>query len=263
MMLGFGLHQQVSVSRPLQPVLYAKATGHPAPFDISSPSLAEITCDCIDVMKAIKRLRHNTASGPNGISATMLKGSCSSICGRLACLFNASFSSGKVPSAWKNSNVTPIHKKGDASLVQNYRPISLLSLVGKLQERLVHNLLLDHLLGTGVISPSQFGFRPCSSTQEALLSATQTWHKHMEDGFSTVCVFLDLSKAFDSVTHQGVFDALAGSGVCGSLLVWFCDYLTERSQRVVLQGSFSHSIAVPSGVPQGSILGPSSLLMGS
>ena len=58
------------------------------------------------------------------------------------------------------------------------------------------------------------------------------------------------------MSHQGVIDALAGSGVCGSLLVWFCDYLTERSQRVVLQGSFSHSIAVPSGVPQGSILGP-------
>ena len=112
-------------------------------------------------MKAIKHLRHNTASGPDGISATMLKGSCSSICGRLACLFNASFSSGKVPNAWKNSNVTPIHKKGDASLLQNYRPISLLSLVGKLQERLVHNLLLDHLLGRGAISPSQFGFRPC------------------------------------------------------------------------------------------------------
>ena len=78
----------------------------------------------------------------------------------------------------------------------------------------------------------------------------------MEDGFSTVCVFLDLSKASDSVSHQGVIDVLAGSGVCGSLLVWFCDHLTERSQRVVLQGSFSHSIAVPSGVPQGSILGP-------
>ena len=125
--------------------------------------------------------------------------------------------------------MTPIPNKGDASLVKNCRPFSLLSLVGKLQERLVHNLLPDHLLGGGAISPSQFGFRPCSSTQEALLSATQTWHKHMENGFSTDCVFLDLSKAFDSVSHQSVVDALAGSGVCGSLLVWFCDYLTERS----------------------------------
>ena len=89
--------------------VHAKATGHPAPLDISSPSLSEITRDCIDAMKAIKHMRHNTASGPDGIS---LKGSCSSICGRLACLFNASFSSGKVPYAWKNSNVTPIHKKG-------------------------------------------------------------------------------------------------------------------------------------------------------
>ena len=102
--------------------------------------------------------------------------------------------------------------------MQNYRSISLLSLVEKLQERLVHNLLLNHLLDRGAVSPSQFGFRPGSSTQEALLSATQTWHKYMEDGFSTVCVFLDLAKAFDL---QGVIDAFASSGVCGSLLVWF------------------------------------------
>jgi len=168
---------------------HANATSHLAPLGVSSPPLAEITCDWTDVMKAIKHLRHNTASGPDGISATMPKGCCSSIGGRLARLFNnTSYSTGKIPSAWKISSVTPIHKKGDASLVQNYRPISLLSLVGKLQERLVHNLLLDHLLGRGAISPSQFGFRPGSSTQEVLLSATQTWHKYMEKGFSTVCV---------------------------------------------------------------------------
>ena len=183
-------------------------------------------------MKAIQYLRHNTTSGPDGISATIPEGYCSSICGHLACLFNTSFSTDNIlPSAWKISNVIPIHKKGDANLVQNYRTIYLLSLFGKLQEKLVHNLLLDHLLGRGAISPSQFGFRPSSSTQEAL-SATQTCHINMEDGFSTVCVFLDVVKAFGLVSHQDVIDALAGSGVCASLLVWFCDYLIERSQRV-------------------------------
>lgn len=128
--------------------------------------------------------------------------------------------------------------------------------MGKLQERIVHNLLLDHLLDGKAISKSQFGFRPWSSTQEALISATQTWHRHMEDGCSTLCVFLDLAKAFDSVPHQGVIDALASSGVSGTLLRWFCNYLTNRLQRVVLQGSCSQFVKVPSGVPQGSILGP-------
>ncbi len=117
--------------------IISNTNSHPAPRDASSLPLGEITCDWTDVVGAIKRLKHlkhNTVSGPDGISATMLKRCCSSICGRLACLFNASFFSVKVPAAWKTANVTPIHKKGDISLVQNYRPISLLSLVGKLQE---------------------------------------------------------------------------------------------------------------------------------
>ena len=98
--------------------------------------------------------------GHQASEAPMLKECCSSISGWLACLFHTSFSTGRIPSAWKISNVAPIHKKVDVSLVQNYRPISLLSLVGKLQERLVHNVLLDHLLDRGAIFPSQFGFRP-------------------------------------------------------------------------------------------------------
>ena len=88
----FSVHDPVSSD-------YAYAISHLAPRDASSPPFAEITCDWTDVMKAIKHLRHNNASGPDGISATMLKGFCSSICGRLACLFNTNFSTGKIPSA--------------------------------------------------------------------------------------------------------------------------------------------------------------------
>ena len=195
---------------------YANTTSHLAPLDVSSPPLAEITCDWTDVTKAIKRLRHNTASGPDGISATTLKECYSSICGRLACLFNTSFSTGKIPSAWKISNVTPINKKGDASLVQNYRPISLLSLAGKLQERLVHNLLLDHLLGGGATSSSQFGFQPSSSTQEPLYQlpkpGTNIWRMGLAQ---FVCSWTWRRPLIRYVSHQGVIDALAGSGVCG------------------------------------------------
>ena len=138
-----------------------KYYGYSTTPDVPLPPLSEIACDWTDVVKAIQHLKHNITSGPDGILAIMLHVCYSSICNHLACLFNASLSSGKVPSAWKISNVTPIHKKGDASVVQNYRPISLLSLVGKLQERIIHNVL-DHLLGTGAISLFQFGVRPCS-----------------------------------------------------------------------------------------------------
>ena len=91
---------------------------------------------------------------------------------------------------WKVSRVTLIPKPGDSTKVCNNRPISLLSLVGKVQERLVHEALLQHLLDRGALSKKQFGFRPASSTQEALLSLTRRWHEVMEEGGSVLCVFI-------------------------------------------------------------------------
>ena len=176
-----------------------------------------------------------------------------SICNRLAYIFNTSFTSGRVPSDWKISRVVPVFKKGDTGLASNYRPISLLSLVGKIQERLVHNSLLEHLLDRDAISPHQFGFWPGSSTQEALISLTQSWHQHLEDGHSTICA---ISEAFDSVPHSGIMESLSEAGVGGPLLGWFQDYLTNTLQSFVLQGSSSPSCLVSSGIPQGSILGP-------
>ena len=178
------------------------------------------------------------------------------ICGRLACLFNTSFISGKIPADWNISRITPILKRGDPSLVSNYRPISLLSLVAKLQEQIVHSSLQNHLLSCNAISDHQFGFRPKSSTQEALVHMTQQWHEHLDDNASTICIFLDLSKAFDSIPHSGVIKEIANAGVCGPALKWFSNYVTNRRQFVALEGVASSPAAVTSGVPQGSILGP-------
>ncbi len=139
-------------------------------------------------------------------------------------------------------------------LVFNYRPIYLLALIGKLQERIVHVALVKFLHST-IISKHQFGFRPGGLTQEALVSITQFWHQNMENNCSSLAVFLDLSKAFDTVQHQGVVDALAKAGISGSLLAWFKDYVNKRFQYVTLQGC-SSALTCPSGVPQGSILGP-------
>ncbi len=173
----------------------------------------------------------------------MLKAYFAPLCTRLTALFNSSFSSGKVPSAWKLSRVTPIFKKGDSNLVENYRPISILSLVGKVQERLVHCTLLDHLLGRiKAISTSQFGFRLGRSTQEALISMTQSWHVNTEAGQSTVCIFLDLAKAFDSVSHFGIIDVLFRAGVSNPLFSWFrnepavADDLATIANRLTSRG---------------------------
>ena len=125
-----------------------------------------------------------------------------------------------------------------------------------MQERLVHEALLDHCLPSNVLSDHQYGFRPGSSTQEALITITGKWHKVMEDSMSALCIFIDLAKAIDSVPHSKTVDSLCAAGVGDPLIAWFENYLTGRSQCVALNGMTSTSVTVTSGVPQGSILGP-------
>ena len=117
-----------------------------------------------------------TASGLDGISSAMLRGTAESMYPILTALFNCSLRQGVVPSDWKISNVIPIPKSGDPSLATNYRPISLLSLVSKVLEHLVHSKLLNYIIQNNLLADCQHGFRPGSSTQEALLLATNDWH---------------------------------------------------------------------------------------
>ena len=223
---------------------------------IGVPRLSNITCSPEEVHYSLATLRHNVATGPDEISSVMLRQTASVISPFLAGTFNQSLSQGKFPVGWKAGNVTPVFKSGDPSNAANYRPITLLSLISKSLERLVHNAIMDHLLKNNLLSDKQFGFRPGASTQEAVLQVTRACHLAMELGNSTGCVFFDISKAFDTLPHHLVLLSLVKVGISGSLLLWLQDYLTDRSQRVVLYGAASQPANVTSGVPQGSILGP-------
>ena len=164
------------------------------------------------------------------------------------CIRDRSLYHGQFPDDWKNTNTTPVYKAGDPKLTSNYRPISLLSIPSKLLERIVHNRLMYHRLTNSLLSVRQFGFRPGSSTQEALISATTDWHKFL-DGKRMLQQF--------SLTYQRPLTqwptrvCLSQVGVSGKLLQWFESYLLGRSQRVVLNGCSSTSINVRSSVPQG------------
>ena len=135
-------------------------------------------------------MKTKTTSGPDNISSHMLKNTARSISPFLHKLFNLSLSTGQLPSEWKVSNVTPIPKSGDTSQCSNYRPISLLSLVSKTLERIIHNQLLNFLLKHSRISRFQFGFHPNSSTQEALLHLTNEWHQQLDSGNQVAAIFL-------------------------------------------------------------------------
>ena len=220
------------------------------------PELSSIECTEEEVYKHLSSLKVKTATGPDGISSHMLRNTAISTYSSLCNLFNCSLSTGCFPSEWKTSNITPVFKSGDKGLVSNYRPISLLSIPSKILERIVHQRLLHHLLSNSIISPRQFGFRPGSSTQEALLTATHDWQSNLDRGLSSAALFLDMSKAFDKVPHRSLLRSLTTVGVTGPLLKWFESYLSDHSQRVVLSGHTSSPAPVKSGVPQGSILGP-------
>ncbi len=184
----------------------------------------------------------------------MLRNTARSIAPQLTALFIQSLSQGQVPSAWKLSNVTPVHKSGDKAAVSNYRPISLLSLVSNVLERIVHNRITDYLSLNKLLSNNnQFGFRSGFSTQDALLTVTNDWHQMLSTHRQVGTVFFDLRIAFDSVPHSDVVNSLTTLGISGLLLAWLTKYLSNRSQKVVLGGISSN---VTSGVPQGSILGP-------
>ena len=142
-------------------------------------------------------------------------------------------------------------KSGDKSLVTNYRPISLLSIPSKVLKRIVHNRLLQHLTTNSILSLRQFGYRPGSSTQEALLTATYDWQRYIDLSLSSAALFLNMSKAFDKAPHSRLFHSLTGVGVTGPLHDWFRSYLSNHSQKVVLNGSSSTQLPVKSGVHSG------------
>ena len=228
------------------------------PCDDPQPinGLTSITCSTNEVEHLLKTMRPDVATGPDSVSSIMLRNTASTISSPLTAIFNQSLATGSVPSDWKRSNITPVYKKDDPALATNYRPISLLSLVSKVLERIIHNRLMRYLISNSYLSRFQFGFRPMGSTQEAILTATNDWHKTLDRGLSSAAVFFDLSKAFDTVPHHLLLQTLRSIGISGPLLEWFDSYLSNRQQRVVIRGHSSSYANVDSGVPQESILGP-------
>ena len=175
----------------------------------------------------------------------------------LLLLFNQSFQLGVVPSAWKEGIILPISKPGkDPSLPSSYRPITLLSCLGKLMERLVAARLDFIAESLPLLSPDQCGFRRGRSTLDVLLRLE---HRiRMAQSSSEVClvVYVDLKSAFDKVWVDGLLYKLAKAGIRGAMARWLHSYLTSRVSRVRLQGILSDPLPVLAGVPQGSVLSP-------
>ena len=151
---------------------------------------------------------------------------------------------------WKLANVTPIYKKGDKQLIKNYRPISLLPICGKMFEKIIFNNLYSYLNANNLITKNQSGFRPGDSTTNQLLYIVNEIHKAFKDPKSLegCAVFLDISKAFGKVWHDGLILKLKQNGISGRLLKLFENYLHNRKQCVILNGFHSDYSLIEAGV---------------
>jgi hypothetical protein len=229
------------------------ASSHPPPPLLTSPTpdhaLSDIFQTTEEVLNTLLALDPNKAAGPDGIPPRLLKETAQQIAPSLTELFNRSLSCGVFPDDWKLANIVPVHKKGDKRYVENYGPISLLSVISKVLERCVLRNARDHLLD--LINCSQHGFIPGKSCTTQLLAVHDYIGSLLDAGKQTDVIYMDMSKAFDKVNHETLLNKLNNCfNISGNLLCWFKTYLLDRRQRVTWLGSTSSKKLVLSGVPR-------------
>ena len=214
-----------------------------------------------DVKSRLCNLKCGKAPGIDGLHPDLLRGCASSLCGPLKVLFQKSFDSGELPSAWKKAVIKPIFKKGSRHELGNYRPVSLTSIVSKIMESIMKKEIMDHLLSQGLLSECQFGFIPGRSCESQMLFCLDKWSEYLDKGQAVDIIYTDFRKAFDAVPHQRLLNKLEAYGLGPKVVDWTRAFLCGRLQCVSINGSMSSWNKVTSGIPQGTVMGPLCFLL--
>ena len=208
-----------------------------------------------EIKKIISKMQPKNSTGIDEIPISVVKSSSDYIFFGLCHIFNLSLSQGRFIIDFKKAKVIPVHKKGQKTNVNNYRPISLLPVLSKILEKIVYNRLYSFLSPSNFFYDLQFGFRKNHSTSHAATVMVENITKSFEDKEYTLGVFLDLSKAFDAIDRSILLAKLNHFGVRGVANEWLRSYLNGRFMQTEVNGKISNSKPIDVGVPQGSILG--------
>ena len=222
----------------------------------NSPPMPFFIISNTDVLNAISKSKDKLSITPEGIPLYFIKRVAKSIVTQLVFLFNNFIRTGFVPTQWKHSIITPIFKKGDRRTPTNYRPIALTSAFCRILESIISKKILDHLLFNDLILANQYGFLPNRSSTHQLLYCLDKWYTSFFTEQINYITYTDIRKAFDTVSHTKLGLVLESYGINLELLQWISNFLSNRNQVVRIQSSFSSSLPILSGVPQGSVLGP-------
>ena len=221
----------------------------------NSNSMAVLPVTATEVTSIITNLKHNSP-GWDSISAAIIKAVYPNFIGPLTYILNMSITEGLFSSEMKLAKMIPLFKANDPMSFSNYRPVSVLPLFSKVLERLMYNRLLSFINKHKLLYSYQFGYRCNHSPELALLCLVDKISNSLENEYFVLGLFLDFSKAFDTVNHDILFTKLEYLGMRGIPLVWLKSYLSNRKQYVVYNDvSPSHKM-ITCGVPQGSILVP-------
>ena len=209
-----------------------------------------------EIIKIIAKFYQNKSPGHDGIVNFVLKRIAKEIVKPLTTIFNTSISSGEVLDSLKIGKVVPIYKKDDAQVFSNYRPVSLLPSFSKILERLVFNRCVSFIDKQNIINDNQYGFHSGHSTYMAMIDLVDKICNAVENNKQTIGIFLDVSKAFDTIDHDILLRKLVHYGFRGTVIDWFKSYLSNRTQYIYYNNIKPNSGKLTCGVPQGSILGP-------